>query len=166
MEKLTASSGERQVKATFQHMSAVDITVLLRERGYKVTPQRLAIYEILSTTDTHPSAEILFHRLLPQHSAMSLATVYKTIDVLKAVGIVTSFNVGEDSFRYEIVSNDHPHLICTECRSVENAGWLDCGDFTESLQELRNFTLHTQRFYFYGICAACTNAKDSENLRK
>ncbi len=149
MEKMTASLSERQAKVT-------DLAILLRERGYKVTPQRLAVYEMLSATDTHPSAEMLFRRLLPRHPAMSLATVYKTIDILKSVGVVASINVGEDSFRYEIISHDHPHLVCTVCHRVENADWLDCGDFAESLQKSRNFTLHMQRFYFYGICAACT----------
>lgn len=157
MEKLTASLHERQVKAV---MSVVDIAMLLRQRGYKVTPQRMAIYEILASTDVHPSAETLFRRLLPQHPAMSLATVYKTIEMLKTVGIISAINVGEDSFRYEIAGNDHPHLICTECRSVENADWLECGEFAESLRKLRNFTLHTQRFYFYGICAACMQTKE------
>jgi Fe2+/Zn2+ uptake regulation proteins len=164
MEKLTASLRERQVKVACRRTSAVDIAALLRERGYKATPQRLAIYEILSSTDTHPSAEMLFQRLLSQHPAMSLATVYKTIDILKSVGVVTSINVGEDSFRYEIISHDHPHLVCTECRRVENADWLDCGDFAESLQKSRSFTLHMQRFYFYGICAACMQTKESEGL--
>jgi Fur family peroxide stress response transcriptional regulator len=155
MDKLAASLRERQVERAFRQMPAVDIAALLRERGYKVTPQRLAIYETLSATDTHPSVEMLFQRLLSQHPAMSLATVYKTVNILKSMGVVTSFNVGEDRNRYEIISYDHPHLICTKCRRVENADWPDCGDFADSLQKLKSFTLHMQRYYFYGICAVC-----------
>jgi Fur family peroxide stress response transcriptional regulator len=134
-----------------------NITVLLRSKGYKVTPQRLAIYEVLISTAAHPSAEMLFQYLQPLYPAMSLATVYKTIDMLKCVGVVTAINVGEDSFRYEIVTTDHPHLICTACHKVED-GHVGCTDFEQLLREKFNFTLHTQRLFFYGICSECKQA--------
>jgi Fur family transcriptional regulator, peroxide stress response regulator len=132
-----------------------EITVLLRDRGLKVTPQRLAIYEALASTHAHPSAEMLFQRLQPIHPTMSLATVYKTIEMLKTVGIVNAINVGEDSFRYELATNSHPHLICTACRRVEDLHWIEFSDYQGMLREKLNFTLHKQQFYFYGICEYC-----------
>ena len=89
-----------------------DITALLREKGFKVTPQRLAIYSALSGTKEHPSAEMLFNQLQPHYPTMSLATVYKTIEILRELELVQVLNTGEDSFRYDADTSNHPHIRC------------------------------------------------------
>jgi len=137
----------------------VDITFLLRKYGYKVTPQRVAIYEMLASTRVHPSAEMLFQTLLPQFPAMSLATVYKTMDIFKTVGIVTVINVGEESFRYELTTDHHPHLVCIRCRSVEDAIWSEGVDYKPWLLRQFDFILHTQQLFFYGICKICNDTE-------
>ena len=58
-----------------------EVTALLRERGFKVTPQRLAVYNALAHTTEHPSAETLYQELLPDYPTMSLATVYKSLNI-------------------------------------------------------------------------------------
>ena len=60
-------------------LTSQELTNLLRERGYKVTPQRLAVYEALADETWHPNAEMLFNKLQPKFPAMSFATVYKTV---------------------------------------------------------------------------------------
>ena len=72
-----------------------NITELLRNNGYKVTPQRLAIYEALCATKEHPKAETLFVKLQPSYPTMSLATVYKTIDILKKIEKQTGYTITE-----------------------------------------------------------------------
>ena len=57
-------------------LTSQELTNLLRERGYKVTPQRLAVYEALADETWHPNAEMLFNKLQPKFPAMSFATVY------------------------------------------------------------------------------------------
>ena len=52
------------------------VTTLLRDKGFKVTPQRLAIYSALAATKAHPSAEMIYNELQPVYPTMSLATVY------------------------------------------------------------------------------------------
>ena len=63
-----------------------ELTALLRQNGYKVTPQRLAVYEALANTKQHPSAEMLFGTLQPKYPSMSFATVYKTVEILNKLG--------------------------------------------------------------------------------
>ena len=87
-----------------------NITDLLRSNGFKVTPQRLAVYEALANTKEHPNAEMIFNGLQATYPTMSLATVYKTIDILHEIGLVQILNAGEDSFRF----------------------WLDTGTFRET----------------------------------
>ena len=59
----------------------MDIAAVLRENGYKVTPQRLAVYEVVNNNTTHPNAEAIYKELQPKYPFMSLATVYKTMEI-------------------------------------------------------------------------------------
>lgn len=65
-----------------------ELTAVLRQNGYKVTPQRLAVYEALANTKQHPSAEMLFGTLQPKYPSMSFATVYKTVEILNRLGLI------------------------------------------------------------------------------
>ena len=65
-----------------------NVTQILRDNGFKVTPQRLAVYEALAATEMHPNAEMLYNILQPQYPTMSLATVYKTMDIFAGIGLI------------------------------------------------------------------------------
>ena len=82
-------------------LQAKEVTQILRAHGYKVTPQRLAVYHALARTTAHPQAETLYAELLPLYPTMSLATVYKTLGILCEVGLAQELNVGEDAYRYD-----------------------------------------------------------------
>ena len=69
-----------------------NITELLRGNGFKVTPQRLAVYEVLANTKEHPNAEMIFSSLQATYPTMSLATFYKTIDILHEICLVKILN--------------------------------------------------------------------------
>lgn len=131
------------------------ITAMLRERGFKVTPQRLAIYETLRQTKSHPSAEMIFHELQPQYPTMSLATVYKTIEILKEIGLIQVLNVGEDSFRYDAEVHNHPHVRCMKCGRVDDVVGIEAEEFIEMIARNTSYKLTGQQFYFYGICPKC-----------
>ena len=66
----------------------MDIAAVLRENGYKVTPQRLAVYEVVNQNTTHPNAEAIYKTLQPKYPFMSLATVYKTMEIFAKIGVV------------------------------------------------------------------------------
>lgn len=131
------------------------ITSLLREKGFKVTPQRLAIYSVLYNTTEHPSAETIFNHLQPHYPTMSLATVYKTIEILREIGLVQVLNVGEDSFRYDANTKNHPHIRCTDCKRVDDIYDVDLSEFVNKIAEKTAYQLTGQQFYFYGICPSC-----------
>lgn len=90
-------------------LTSQELTNLLRERGYKVTPQRLAVYEALADETWHPNAEMLFNKLQPKFPAMSFATVYKTVEILHDINVIQILNTGEDSFRYDADVSEHYH---------------------------------------------------------
>lgn len=130
-------------------------TELLKSKGLKVTPQRLAIFNILSNTTCHPSAETIYKALQETHPTMSLATVYKTLDSFKKNGLVQELNVGEDSFRYDCTISSHPHIICVECRSVSDMESQTLQNIREKVSEETKFQLLSEQLYFYGVCPDC-----------
>jgi Fur family peroxide stress response transcriptional regulator len=132
-----------------------NITDLLRSNGFKVTPQRLAVYEVLANTKEHPNAEMIFNSLQATYPTMSLATVYKTIDILSEIGLVQILNASEDSFRYDADMSEHAHIRCIECGRVDDVYDLDIAKFNDSIQKDTHYRLVGQQFYFYGVCPKC-----------
>ncbi|MGL4344392.1 MAG: Fur family transcriptional regulator [Cellulosilyticaceae bacterium] len=130
---------------------------ILRQQKLKVTPQRLAIYHMLSHTTAHPSAEMIYNSLHETHPTMSLATVYKTLDALVKASLIQQINVGEDSFRYDANANSHPHIICTDCHRVFDMALDAVADLREKVSHTTNFILSHEQLYFYGICPECQN---------
>ena len=138
-----------------------NITELLRGNGFKVTPQRLAVYEVLANTKEHPNAEMIFSSLQATYPTMSLATVYKTIDILHEIGLVQILNAGEDSFRYDADVSEHAHIRCVECGRVDDVFDLDTAKFNDQIQQNTKYRLVGQQFYFYGICADCQKSSET-----
>ena len=134
------------------------LTRILRENCMKATPQRIAIYEVLSKTKEHPSAEMIFKRLSDEYPTMSLATVYKSLDVFKKSGLIQELNVGEYSFRYDSNVVSHPHIICTICNKVEDISENIFADLSTKISNYTNYEVEKQQLYFYGKCPDCKNS--------
>ncbi|MFP4698235.1 MAG: Fur family transcriptional regulator [Eubacteriales bacterium] len=132
---------------------------MLKSNQLKVTPQRLAIFNILYHTTEHPSAEKIYKQLQPTHPTMSLATVYKTLDTLKKSALVQELNVGEDSFRYDANINPHPHAICLKCSRVIDLHTDELIDTVKKIQQQTDFEIVSEKFYFYGYCPECKTSK-------
>ena len=130
------------------------VTELLRKKGFKVTPQRLAIYNALCNTKAHPNAEMIFNKLQPYYPTMSLATIYKTVDILHEIGLINILNVGEDSFRYDANTSSHAHICCTGCGRVDDI-MIDFAKCVEEVASQSSYDVHRHQFYFYGTCAEC-----------
>lgn len=137
-------------------MFAIDqVTEILRGRGYKVTPQRLAVYEVLAQTKAHPTADVIYAKLQPTYPTMSLATVYKTLDIFSKVGLVQVLNVGEESFRYDANIDNHPHVCCVRCNRVDDVHEADASGLTAEVEGETGYKVTGRQLYFYGVCPDC-----------
>ena len=136
-----------------------DITVLLRDSGFKVTPQRLAVYKALHESKEHPTAEKLFGELQPAYPTMSLATVYKTIEILAQLNLIKILNTGEDSFRYDADTREHAHIKCVKCQDMGDVMDLDIGSLINAVENKTGYEVNTQQLYFYGVCPKCRKKK-------
>jgi Fur family peroxide stress response transcriptional regulator len=96
----------------------------LRGQNFRITPQRLAILRILSNSAGHPSIEEIYERMKVNFPTMSLATVYKTVTLLKELDEVLELGFPEGVNRYDGSKPfPHPHVICMKCCTA--SGFLD-----------------------------------------
>jgi len=95
------------------------ITQALKERGYRLTPQRLAVLGVLAQSSDHPSVEEIHHQVRRDFPTTSLATIYKTVHLLKEMGEVLELGFADWGSRYDgRRPYPHPHVICTQCGAV------------------------------------------------
>ena len=128
---------------------------ILREKGLKVTPQRIAVYNMLMSTHEHPNAEMIYKTLEPTNPTMSLATVYKTLDFFKQLGLVQELNVGEPSSRYDAVVQCHPHTVCKVCGRVDDLHLEALTEVTKKLVPDLDFDVEMEQLILYGTCSEC-----------
>lgn len=87
-----------------------DINKILKEKGLKVTPQRIAVLKALKSDRTHPSAEVLIKSILKDHPYISVGTIYNILDTFVNKGIVEKIHTDDNIMRYDPVIEDHHHL--------------------------------------------------------
>lgn len=132
-----------------------NLTLLFKEKNLKLTPQRYAIYKYLKSTKSHPSAEMIYDDLKANYPTMSLATIYKTLKTLIELGVVIELNVGEDNFRYDANTSQHPHIVCLSCGRVDDIENADFNFLDTEVEKYTNYKVDTHQLYFYGICPEC-----------
>jgi Fur family peroxide stress response transcriptional regulator len=128
----------------------------LRERGHRLTPQRYAVLRALVEGGKHPSADQLFRRVSADYPMMSPATVYKTLDTLKAAGEVLELEFREGPNRYDAnLPNAHPHVVCTGCGRIEDVIDERLDPSVAEVAAQTGYQVREDRLDFYGLCPSC-----------
>jgi Fur family transcriptional regulator, peroxide stress response regulator len=122
-------------------------------KGFKRTPQRLAILDHLDGNKSHPSAEDIYRAVVRKNPSMSFATVYNTLNTLVQAGAVRELTIDPDRKRYDPDTSGHHHLICLGCRKVVDIP----GDIPVDVPRgmAKEFSILGNHIEFYGICAPC-----------
>ncbi len=128
----------------------------LHQRSYRMTPQRMALVRLVAASQDHPSAAQLYEQIQVQFPSMSLATVYKTLDLLKELGEVFEISLRDDSHFDGSRPFPHPHLICTNCQKIVD-GELDTPvrRLVAEMQQFSGFQITRHQLNFYGLCPDC-----------
>ena len=143
-------------------LTCLELTRVLRSSGYKVTPQRIAVYEELTKEAWHPSAEMLYERVVKRYPSMSLATVYKTMEILSKVRVIRVLSTPEASLRYDGDISDHAHCQCALCNNIVDI-WFDKDELTRAVESKTDYTVTSKELYFFGICPSCRNAANKSH---
>jgi Fur family peroxide stress response transcriptional regulator len=92
----------------------------LKQKGLKVTPQRIAIYEAVVNLKNHPTAENIIDYIKRNHPNISIGTVYKILDSLVENRLLKKVKNEKDVMRYDAILNQHHHLYCSETDKIED----------------------------------------------
>ena len=135
----------------------------MREWAVRVTPQRLAIAEVVLNSADHPTVQQIYERVRDHFPSMTLATIYSTLGVLQKSGLIQELPFQRMS-RYEPNMEPHVNLVCIQCENVIDAeASLDVQDVVvnlrESIANSSDFEVAWQRVDFYGLCPRCAAAK-------
>jgi len=131
----------------------------LRQSEHRLTPQRVALVRLLAESEGHPSAARLYDQLKEQYPTMSLATVYKTLNLLKDLDEVLELGFWDDDGRYDGKRPyPHPHLICIRCRNIIDPDVNLADDLAQQVAQLTGYQVLSHRLDFYGLCPACQEA--------
>lgn len=134
---------------------SMDIAQKLRSEGLKVTPQRIAIYHMVYSQNTHPTAEMIYQSLREEHPSLSLATVYKTMELFEKIGIVRVLDMGDSMSRYDWDTRNHPHIRCSVCNRVDDLHGIHMESITEQVTTMSEYHVVSQQLAFEGICPQC-----------
>jgi len=128
----------------------------LRQKGYRITPQREMIIEVIAHTGDHMTAEEIFAQVQTRTQALNLATVYRTLDMLVDESLVTRIDLGEGQVSYATVKHGpHIHLVCRNCGQIIDADPILLTSFAEQLQNEHHFTPDLSHISLFGLCSDC-----------
>jgi Fur family transcriptional regulator, peroxide stress response regulator len=131
-----------------------------RAAGLKVTHQRTAIFNVLAATERHPSPEEVYEQVRGELPFISLATVYKVLDLFQRHGFLRKVSTEQQVARYDANMGPHHHLVCDRCGRIQDvhvglpAGGLEApqgGDFAVSHYDI----------IFHGLCGECRRSSSA-----
>ena len=137
------------------HVRFDELIAALKERDFRLTPQRVELVRLIAASEGHPSASQLHARVKRRFPTMSPATVYKTLALLKEMGQVLEIDLRDDSHYDGNRPQPHPHLICVRCNKiVDGEASLD-QETMKKMAKGSGYTILRPQIYLYGLCPDC-----------
>ena len=135
-----------------QHLE--ELVSSLREEGFRITPQRIAIVDYLLKTEDHPSAERIHKTIQKKYPMVSLSTVYKTLDLLKEKRLVNEIEVDGEA-RFDAHTNDHINLVCMNCGKIEDIDENSLKEIQVRAARKSKYLILKGSFELFGYCSNC-----------
>jgi Fur family transcriptional regulator, peroxide stress response regulator len=140
-----------------------EMLVRLKARKFRITPQRLAILKILAASDGHPSVERIYDQVKENFATTSLATIYKTVMLLKQLHEVLELGFPDGSNRYD--GNrpyPHPHVVCLRCKRIMDPDLGSTAKLAAEAALQTGYKIVDHRLDFFGICPECQGKKSDK----
>ncbi len=128
----------------------------LKQAGLKLTPQRLAILDLLAGNRTHPTAAAIYQQLQPQFPTMSQTTVYNTLQTLVGLGLIHELGqAGDDAAHYDPDTAPHLNVICQMCGKIVDFNETGVIPSLNAVAAQSGFDIQGARIVYYGLCPTC-----------
>ncbi|TME59320.1 MAG: transcriptional repressor [Chloroflexi bacterium] len=136
---------------------------MLRKKGYRLTPQRHMILSVIQEADEHLSIDQILERVQERNPYVSLSTIYRTLELLRELGLVRENHLPGEQPHYETAeSTEHHHLVCRRCRTTIHLEDNLLGNLHEQLQQQHAFHGLTLDLVAAGYCDACWKKMQQE----
>jgi len=133
-----------------------DIISKLSQRGYRLTPQRMMILEAVEGADDHISAEELYTQVCTRYPHINISTVYRTLELLEELGLVTKTDMGDGRVRYHsIKKGHHHHLVCQKCGRIIDLDESVLSPLKDVLSRDYSFDADLRHLAIFGCCSQC-----------
>lgn len=135
----------------------LDRTIALLEgKGYRLTPQRLIILTAIRKSGDHISAEEVFRQVSRRYPTINISTVYRTLELLEKINLVTSTDLGDGTKQYHFIeSAQHHHLVCKTCGEIMEFSGSHLQSLKEMLYDEYKFRTNLSHLVIYGLCRNC-----------
>jgi Fe2+ or Zn2+ uptake regulation protein len=128
----------------------------LRTSGKRITPQRKTVLAILAEANTHLAAQDIQARARQYDAGLSLATVYRTLNILRETGVVHELHLDGEHHHYELSAKDeHSHLVCLSCGRVIEVDSASFCQAAKAVGEVHGFVVATAQVELAGYCESC-----------
>ncbi len=128
----------------------------LRQKGFRLTPQREMIINIIAHSEIHMSADMIYRQIQERTQAVNLATVYRTLDMLVSKGLACRTDLGAGKIVYSTrYHGPHMHLVCKTCQGVIDADHGPLTSLNQQLTEQYGFQADLQHISIFGVCDQC-----------
>jgi len=138
----------------------------LKSAGYKLTPQRIAIIDAISSNKgKHLNTEEIYDIVKQRNPEMGLATVYRTLQLLEDLEVVSSINLEDGCIRYELYrtgEHNHHHLICSKCGEVIEVEGDLLDELEDKIEKEYHFKIVDHKLKFYGFCSKCRDSSGNK----
>jgi Fe2+ or Zn2+ uptake regulation protein len=127
----------------------------IRERGFRLTPQRMAILNVLYDSNGHLTPPEIFNQLIPILPGATEPTVYRNLDFLCENGFIRATHTGSGRMEYEIVIHAHHHLTCKNCGQETEIPHKQLQLLYDQLEQSTGYRLTENHLTFMGLCPHC-----------
>ncbi|OGO28753.1 MAG: hypothetical protein A2Z16_11010 [Chloroflexi bacterium RBG_16_54_18] len=124
----------------------------LKEHGFRLTPQRVELVRLIAASEGHPSASQLYTKITLKFPTMSLATVYKTLTLLKEMNQVLEIGLHDDNHYDGNRPEPHPHLICIKCNKIMDGEVSLDPAALRRVEQATGYKILRPQISLYGLC--------------
>ena len=138
----------------------------LRQRGYRLTSQREAVLLTMHDLAYPASVDEIFGRVAQKNGDVELTTVYRTLDLLNSMGLVTIIDSGDKQRLYELAISAHPHLhlVCRVCGRITGVELEPFQAMVNQIKELAYFSVDLGSITVQGTCVDCTKSTSPDHI--
>ena len=135
-----------------------DINSKLSEQGYRLTPQRMMVLAAIESSNDHISAEEIYAQVIAKYPHVNISTVYRTLELLNRLGLVTETDLGGGRVRYHPADKGrHHHLVCQDCGRIIDLDESLLSSLKDVLFRKYKFSADLRHLAIFGRCADCSN---------